>query len=169
MFLASVIRSQYHSLLFVVQHNMLISTQHLRPVVFIIFAWVAYCGESYMIRRVRWCAEAGRLHTASAHVQSRELVPSSDSSDIVDQWWQTTDHLLTIGSAGLTAKHINSLKNLVQEHAWVKVKLASNKMDTTGVAESVVQCEALAGTVKLLGVRGRFFAVGSDVSISRRM
>jgi RNA-binding protein YhbY len=132
---------------------------HLYHIFYIVLALAGHCGEAYLIGRARWSGSAGRVNAVSADVQSHD---SALTSETIDQWWQRTDHLLTIGTAGLTPKHINSLKNLVQEHGWVKIKLASNKVDAKDVVDGVVRSENLAGLVKILAVRGRFFAVGSD-------
>jgi RNA-binding protein YhbY len=128
----------------------------------IILALLGNGGYSYLIRRARWSEGMGRVVVHAVNENSQ----SSPTSGTIDQWWQSTDHLLTIGSAGLTTKHINSLKNLVQEHGWVKVKLASNKINAKEIADGVVQSDALAGLVKLLAVRGRFFAVGNERKVS---
>lgn len=82
-----------------------------------------------------------------------------DFNDL-ERWWKENDSLLTIGAAGVTSAHLNSLSNLIQQHKLVKVKLASDKIDVNTIAQAIVSSEELNSKVKLLEVRRKGFMLG---------
>mmetsp|Transcript_27701 Transcript_27701/g.46534 ORF Transcript_27701/g.46534 Transcript_27701/m.46534 type:complete len:142 (-) Transcript_27701:2027-2452(-) len=78
----------------------------------------------------------------------------------LEELWRGRDSLLTIGSAGVSKTHINSLSNLIDQHETVRIKLASNKMDAMGISKQFMDDEALCSKVELLEVRKKEFMVG---------
>lgn len=85
--------------------------------------------------------------------------PNHSVKDL-EQWWKENNSLLTIGSAGVTPTHVNSLANLIQQHRLVKVKVATDKIDVNTIAQAVVGCNELASKVVLLEVRSKGFMLG---------
>lgn len=53
----------------------------------------------------------------------------------LDVAWRNNDQLLSIGGPGVTIKHINSLHEQLGYHNYVKVKVISDKMNVTAIAE----------------------------------
>lgn len=74
--------------------------------------------------------------------------------------WNSNKKLLSIGDAGLTTKHINSVLHLARSHNYVKVKLSSHRLNPMQLAESFLSmdCEeskSLCELVDLYEIRPR--------------
>lgn len=98
----------------------------------------------------------GRLKVA------QQLEQSEKNTVSFEKWWKDKDHLITIGSAGLTVKLANSIKELVGHHGSIKVKLASDKLDAAAIANEFIASDAAEGKFKILGIRGKYIAVGTS-------
>lgn len=68
--------------------------------------------------------------------------------------------LLTVGMKGISASHVNSLVQLLGTHKYVRVKLASNKMDPHQIAQDFKSHEALSKMADLLAVKERELMFG---------
>lgn len=88
-------------------------------------------------------------------------ISSLDEANDPAMWWKTTDHLLTIGVAGVTPQHLNSLGEMLVHHKRVKIKLASDKLNTEEVVHSILTSENLRGKVRVLDQKGR--CIGFEV------
>lgn len=78
----------------------------------------------------------------------------------VDQWFKKEDSLMCIGKGGVTASHINSLSNLIDQHQRVKVKLASDKLDPSSISGRFLADEQLASKAVLIELRRRGMLFG---------
>mmetsp|Transcript_7956 Transcript_7956/g.17814 ORF Transcript_7956/g.17814 Transcript_7956/m.17814 type:complete len:132 (+) Transcript_7956:141-536(+) len=92
------------------------------------------------------------LNCAAEPVFERWRTPAYPAEQL-EAMWKDRDSLMTIGGAGVTATHINSLKNLLSEHPAVRIKLASNRIDAYAVSKLFMADEALDLKADLLEVR----------------
>jgi RNA-binding protein YhbY len=76
----------------------------------------------------------------------------------LNAWYLELDKaLLTIGSKGISDTQINSLNELLKQHGRVRVKIASDRMDTRELSNKFASSEPLLSTAELLQVRRRGF------------
>lgn len=68
--------------------------------------------------------------------------------------------LLTVGMKGISTSHVNSLVQLLDTHKYVRVKLASNKMDPHQIAQDFKSHEALSKMADLLAVKEKELMFG---------
>ena len=126
----------------------------------IVLGLLFYCANGYMIPprfRVHHQAISSKSKLFSDFVAWK-----SSEYDVVDleRWWKESDPLLTIGSSGVTPTHLNSLSNLLEQHEFVKVKLASDKINASKIAQTVVNCDELAAKIILLEIRSKGILLG---------
>lgn len=88
----------------------------------------------------------------------------SFSKEDLDNWWNSLQKpLLTIGIKGVANSQINSLKELVTSHDKVRVKLASDKLDTYAIALEILNSELISNSLTVLQVRNREIMFGSKL------
>jgi hypothetical protein len=84
----------------------------------------------------------------------------------IDNWWRKRDPLLSIGAAGVTISHRNSLRNMLNHHNAVRVKLATDRLDPFIVAHQLVtkgdetQNPDFTDNIEVLEVRQRCIMFG---------
>lgn len=84
------------------------------------------------------------------------------SKDMVDKWFVTIDKpLLTIGREGPKPSTINSLSELVRQHGRIRVKVASDRIDSLALANELAENEVVFKHAELLAVKKREFMFGS--------
>ena len=75
-------------------------------------------------------------------------------------WWNAIDRsLMSIGSKGVQQSHVNSILELLKSHERVRVKIASDKLDSVSVAKDLCKSEILEKDLELLQCRPRAFMV----------
>ena len=80
------------------------------------------------------------------------------SVDELKEIWDSVDKsLLSIGSKGIQESHKNSLYELLQQHAVVKVKISSDRLNTLEMAKGFAQDEKIEEIAELLECRKREF------------
>lgn len=135
----------------------------------------SFWGPSSCFISTRWSiVKSSQFVTGTSHLTTLFAVTgeSSDGKDIerwtnpayedseINEWWKKRDPLLTIGSGGVNPSHINSLEQLVDQHNYVRVKLATDKINPHDIARKFVESEKLNGKIELLEVRKKGFMVG---------
>jgi hypothetical protein len=84
------------------------------------------------------------------------------TQEMVDKWFVTIDKpLLTIGREGPKPSTINSLAELVRQHGRIRVKVASDRIDSLALANELAEHEAVSSHAELLAVKKREFMFGS--------
>lgn len=80
----------------------------------------------------------------------------SYSKENIEAWWKEADKsLLTIGSKGVSESQLNSLSELIDSHRMVRVRLASDKMDASAIAASIIDSPRLFDKIELLHIKPR--------------
>ncbi|RYY82151.1 hypothetical protein EON63_13900 [archaeon] len=77
------------------------------------------------------------------------------SSDEAFKHWKEHDFLMTIGSQGVVATHANSLREMLQHHVFVKVKLATDKLDAHRVTAQLLELTTEKTDVEVVEIRKR--------------
>ena len=128
--------------------------------------------------RVSFVHNINRYHAFSKLCAEEELKNSEENSgkslkwtnpkysvEDVDSWWNSIDKsLLTVGTKGVQSTHINSLKELLEQHERVMVKLASDKLDAMTMSKQFAESEELLGKPEVLQIRSRGLLFGSVTS-----
>lgn len=68
--------------------------------------------------------------------------------------------MLTIGAAGLTPTLLNGIREMMQYHYRLKVKVAHDRIDAWKIANDVVNDECMGGKVEILDVRKKMIMFG---------
>ena len=85
-------------------------------------------------------------------------------NDQIDKWFNMIDKsLLTIGRSGVQESHVKSLEELLKSHERVRVKIASDKMNITEIANRFVASPQLSNS-QLLTIRQTEFMIGSAIT-----
>lgn len=71
------------------------------------------------------------------------------------QHWKEHDFLMTIGSQGVAATHANSLQEMLRHHPFVKIKLATDKLDAHKVSAQLLELMAESKGVEVVEIRRR--------------
>ena len=80
----------------------------------------------------------------------------------VNKWYLGIDRaLITVGSKGVTNGQINSVADLLQQHVHIRVKVASDKLDSHLLSKEMADSEVLVGKAELLQIRKRGFMFGT--------
>lgn len=87
--------------------------------------------------------------------------PKYNARDLNDEYIKLGKALLTIGGKGVAPSHMSSLTNLLTEHEYVRVKLASDRLDARAISTQFMENELVAQTAELLEVRKRGLMFGS--------
>ena len=83
------------------------------------------------------------------------------SPEQLRQWWDGVDKsLISVGTKGVQQSHINSLLETLKSHERVKVKLASDKMNSVDIAAIFMDNDVLKDNAELLECRRREIMVG---------
>lgn len=95
--------------------------------------------------------------------------PSAD----IDEWWRTAGSpgrafgkrgpgkaLMTIGKTGVTASHVNSIVDLLKSHKHVRVKIATDRLDTRKISKEIMESESVNLIADLLAVKKTEFMFG---------
>jgi RNA-binding protein YhbY len=82
------------------------------------------------------------------------------SAEKLNKYWKDRDSLLTVGSKGVTDAHINSLRELLLHHQYVRGKVSSDKINTIEIANFFNNNENISSFAELLEVRGQGFMFG---------
>ena len=89
----------------------------------------------------------------------------SYSSDQLKQWWDSIDRaLISVGTKGVQQSHVNSLLETLKSHERVKVKLASDRMNSVDTASVFMNHNILKNNAELLECRRREIMVGRTAS-----
>lgn len=86
--------------------------------------------------------------------------PLYDERELNKDYISLGRSLMTIGSSGVSATHINSLVNLLSQHEKVRIKLASDKLDPHSISKLFISDEILGSRAELLEVRKRGIMFG---------
>jgi RNA-binding protein YhbY len=76
--------------------------------------------------------------------------------------WRDHEHLLTIGSSGVRDSHRNSTHDLTNGHNFVKIKVATDKLNATAIALEIVSDERLQKKIHIVEVRPKGFLVARN-------
>lgn len=68
--------------------------------------------------------------------------------------------LMTIGAKGLGPNTLNSLLELLKQHKTVRVKVASDAIDTMALSKEIMNSSELSNKAQLLAVKNREFMIG---------
>lgn len=68
--------------------------------------------------------------------------------------------LLTIGAKGIGPNTLNSITELLKQHETVRVKVASDAIDTMALSEEIMNSSELTNKAQLLAVKNREFMLG---------
>ena len=89
----------------------------------------------------------------------------SYSSEQLKQWWDSIDRaLISVGTKGVQQSHVNSLLETLKSHERVKVKLASDRMNSVDTATTFMNNDMLKNNAELLECRKREIMVGRTAS-----
>ena len=78
--------------------------------------------------------------------------------------------LLTIGRQGPTASTINSLTELIRQHGRIRIKIASDRIDSLTLANELAENEVVSKEAELLAVKKREFMFGStDATVMKNI
>ena len=108
-------------------------------------------------------------HKSNVRVHAKIIVsdesdkPSIETVDL-DRWWKDSSPLISIGSAGITPKHLSSLKQLLDQHKRVKVKVATDRINIVSTANSIVESNFLRGGAHLIEIRGKCFCLSKSIN-----
>lgn len=84
------------------------------------------------------------------------------SIDQINKWYLEIDRaLITVGSKGVAPAQVNSVVDLLQQHVHIRVKVASDKLDSHLISKEMADNELLVGKAELLQVRKRGFMFGT--------
>ena len=87
------------------------------------------------------------------------------SKEELSLWWAKADKsLISIGSKGVQQSHVNSLLEMLKSHERVRVKIASDKLNSIATAASFMDNEMILNDAELLECRSRGFLVGRTAS-----
>ena len=87
------------------------------------------------------------------------------SIDQINKWYLDIDRaLITVGSKGVAPAQVNSVIDLLQQHVHIRVKVASDKLDSHLISREMADSELLVGKAELLQVRKRGFMFGTTES-----
>ncbi len=86
--------------------------------------------------------------------------PLYDERELNKDYISLGRSLMTIGSSGVSATHINSIVNLLSQHEKVRIKLASDKLDPHVISKLFISDEILGSKAELLEVRKRGIMFG---------
>jgi RNA-binding protein YhbY len=83
------------------------------------------------------------------------------SEDDLNKWYKSIGkHFIAIGVNGATPKHINNLHELLKSHQRVRIKVATDKIDTREIIEKFTNDEIFQDKLEVLQIRGREFMMG---------
>ena len=83
------------------------------------------------------------------------------SAEQLKQWWDGINRaLISVGGKGVQQSHVNSLRESLRSHERVKVKLASDRMNSIDTAADFINNDLLKNNAELLECRKREFMVG---------
>ena len=122
-----------------------------------------------------YTGRSNELHQLSCSKSSEQIVEGDDDSadfqiwtnpsypeEQVNKWYLEIDRaLITVGSKGVTKGQINSVVDLLQQHVHIRVKVASDKLDSHLLSKEMADSEVLAGKAELLQIRKRGFMFGT--------
>eukprot|EP01031_Cornospumella_fuschlensis_P039079 gene39079-47544_t len=77
------------------------------------------------------------------------------TSDEAFKHWKENDFLMTIGSQGVGSTHANSLREMLQHHAFVKIKLATDKLDAHHISAQLLDMMSDKTGVDVVEIRRR--------------
>ena len=97
-----------------------------------------------------------RIEKASIYLDHRYTVEEARIH------WRDHEHLLTIGSSGVKDSHKNSTHDLTNGHNYVKIKIATDKLNATAIAFDVVADERLVDKVHIVEIRPKGFLVARN-------
>jgi len=86
--------------------------------------------------------------------------PLYDERELNKDYISLGRSLMTIGSSGVSATHINSIVNLLSQHEKVRIKLASDKLDPHSISKIFIDDDILGSKAELLEVRKRGIMFG---------
>ena len=115
-----------------------------------------------------------KLHASDSSSDNTPFQPwfnSKYSAETVNRWFVTIDKpLLTIGRQGPTANTINSLTELVRQHGRIRIKIASDRIDSLALANELAENESVSKQAELLAVKKREFMFGStDATVMKNI
>jgi RNA-binding protein YhbY len=135
-------------------------------------------GFQQRISSYRSCKVSREIHIASrlqCSVSTDENADDKDSDsdfqiwsnpaysiDQINKWYLEIDRaLITVGSKGVAPAQVNSVVDLLQQHVHIRVKVASDKLDSHMISKEMADNELLVGKAELLQVRKRGFMFGT--------
>jgi len=86
--------------------------------------------------------------------------PLYDERELNKDYVSLGRSLMTIGSSGVSATHINSLVNLLSQHEKVRIKLASDKLDPHSISKIFISDDVLGIKAEVLEIRKRGIMFG---------
>ena len=87
--------------------------------------------------------------------------PKYNARDLNDEYMKLGKALLTVGGKGVAPSHMSSLVNLLSEHEYVRVKLASDRLDAHLISKQFIENEQVTLSAELLEIRKRGLMFGS--------
>ena len=138
-------------------------------------------GYHQRLSSYRSCKISAKNHIASRLSCSKSSEESTDdkesdsdfqiwsnpaySIDQINKWYLDIDRaLITVGSKGVAPAQVNSVIDLLQQHVHIRVKVASDKLDSHLISREMADSELLVGKAELLQVRKRGFMFGTTES-----
>lgn len=105
-------------------------------------------------------ADPASSDSAAGAAFERYSNPSYARAD-VDRWWnELGDSLVTVGDKGVQSSHANSLLEYLYSHERVRVKLASDRVDSRDASEKLLANAELAALAEVLDIRKRGIMLG---------
>lgn len=134
-------------------------------ILLLIFLSVAY---SFLLPRINRphlnlkvrCVNIARDDAYPATVTLPWMSPKYPPNKIEEWWRKKKDSLMTVGKPGLTPTLINSVREMMESHWQIKMKLAHDKIDAWEVANKVVSDPSMGGKVEILAVRKKMIMFG---------
>jgi RNA-binding protein YhbY len=120
-------------------------------------------GEMHVANRLLCSKSSEEISTDKENDSDFQIWSNpSYSEEQINKWYLDIDRaLITVGSKGVAPGQINSLVDLLQQHVHIRVKVASDKLDSHVLSKEMADSELLVGKAELLQVRKRGFMFGT--------
>jgi RNA-binding protein YhbY len=120
-------------------------------------------GDMHMVNRLLCSKSSEEMSTEKENEKDFQIWSNpSYAEEEINKWYLDIDRaLITVGSKGVAPGQINSLVDLLQQHVHIRVKVASDKLDSHVLSKEMADSELLVGKAELLQVRKRGFMFGT--------
>jgi len=115
--------------------------------------------KSLLSPRIR-CANVARDDTYPVSVDLPWMSPKYPPNKVEEWWREKKDSLMTVGKPGLTPTLINSVREMMESHWQIKMKLAHDSINAWEIANRVVSDPSMGGKVEILAVRKKMIMFG---------